>query len=87
MITRIEKFGAEWCGPCKILDATLEKVKDVEVVKYDVDEVDEAILAERSIRNIPQLFFINESGKIVHHVVGAISLDRINEILNKFKNE
>ena len=33
MITRIEKFGATWCGPCKILDKTLEKVTGVHIDK------------------------------------------------------
>ena len=26
MIKRIEKFGAAWCGPCKMLDRTLEQM-------------------------------------------------------------
>ena len=41
MVTRIEKFGASWCGPCKVLDRTLEQISGIEIVKHDVDEEEE----------------------------------------------
>ena len=41
MITRIEKFGASWCGPCKVLDRTLEQISRIEIVKHNVDEEEE----------------------------------------------
>lgn len=40
MVTRIEKFGASWCGPCKVLDRTLEQISGIEIVKHDVDDLD-----------------------------------------------
>jgi thioredoxin 1 len=83
MITKIEKFGAAWCGPCKILDKTLEQVKDVEIVKYDVDEYED-LTAEKNIRNIPVLIFYNED-KEVDRLIGAVSLNKINEIIDKWK--
>ena len=83
MITKIEKFGAAWCGPCKILDKTLEQVKNVEIVKYDVDEYED-LSAEKNIRNIPVLIFYNED-KEVDRLIGAVSLNKINEIIDKWK--
>jgi thioredoxin 1 len=85
MITKIEKFGAAWCGPCKMLDKTLEQVKDVEIVKYDVDEYED-LSAEKNIRNIPVLIFYNED-KEVDRLIGAVSLNKINEIIDKWKNQ
>ena len=41
MITHIEKFGAAWCGPCRVLDNTLKQLTEVDVIKYDVDEYEE----------------------------------------------
>lgn len=85
MITKIEKFGAAWCGPCKMLDRTLEQVKDVEIVKYDVDEYED-LATEKSIRNIPVLIFYSED-KEVDRLIGAVSLNKINEIIDKWKTE
>lgn len=85
MITRIEKYGAAWCGPCKMLDRTLEQVKNVEIVKYDVDEYED-LATEKSIRNIPVLIFYDGDNE-VDRLVGAVSLNKINEIIDKWKNQ
>lgn len=47
MVTRIEKFGASWCGPCKVLDRTLEQISGIEIVKHDVDEEEELANSKR----------------------------------------
>ena len=52
MITRIEKFGAAWCGPCKMLDKTLEQLTEVDVVKYDKDP---AIFIEQALSPAKEL--------------------------------
>ena len=85
MITRIEKFGSSWCGPCKLLDKTIEQIKDIEIVKYDVDEYED-LAAEKNIRNIPVLIFYNEDNE-VDRLIGAASLNKINEIIDKWKNQ
>lgn len=83
MITRIEKFGAVWCGPCKMLDKTLEQLTEVDVVKYDVDEYED-LTTEKGIRNIPVLIFYN-GDKEVDRLIGSVSLNKINEIIDKWK--
>jgi thioredoxin 1 len=84
MITQIEKFGATWCGPCKVLDKTLEKVTGVEINKYDVDQFED-LAAERGVRNIPVMIFRDENDQEVERIIGAVSLDKINEVLEKWK--
>lgn len=81
MITRIEKFGASWCGPCKVLDRTLEQLTGIEIVKRDVDEEEELANA-RGIRNVPVLIYYNEQDEEVKRTVGAISLGTIISIIN-----
>ena len=76
MITKIEKYGSSWCSPCKVLDKTLEEVKGVEIVKYDVDEYED-LTASKGIRSIPVLIFYNEIGEEVDRTVGSISLANI----------
>ena len=81
MITRIEKFGASWCGPCKVLDRTLEQLTGIEIVKHDVD-VEEELANARGIRNVPVLIYYNEQDEEVKRTVGAVSLGTIISIIN-----
>lgn len=83
MITQIEKFGASWCGPCKVLDKTLEQVTDVVINKYDVDQFED-LAAERGIRNVPALIFW-DGDKEVDRLIGAVPLSTINAVLEKWK--
>lgn len=82
MITHIEKYGASWCGPCKILDRTLQQIKDIDIIKYDVDEWED-LANEKGIRNVPVLIFY-DGDKEVDRLVGAAPLARINEIIEKW---
>ena len=83
MITKIEKYGSSWCGPCKMLDRTLEKITEVDVIKYDVDEYED-LAVEKKIRNVPVLIFY-DGDKEVDRLIGAVSLNKINEIIDKWK--
>lgn len=83
MITHIEKFGASWCGPCKVLDKTLEQVTGVDIQKYDVDQFED-LAEERGVRNVPALIFWNGDQE-VDRLVGAVPLSTINEVIEKWK--
>ena len=85
MITKIEKYGSSWCGPCKMLDKTLEQLTEVDVVKYDVEEYED-LAAEKGIRNIPVLIFYDGDNE-VDRLIGAAPLNKINEIIEKWKNQ
>lgn len=83
MITKIEKYGSSWCGPCKMLDKTLAQLTEVDVIKYDVDEYED-LAEEKGIRNVPVLIFY-DGDKEVDRLIGAVSLNKINEIIDKWK--
>ena len=85
MITKIEKYGSSWCQPCKVLDRTLQQVKDIDIIKYDVDEYED-LANEKGIRNVPVLIFYDGDNE-VDRLVGAAPLTRINEIIEKWKNQ
>jgi thiol-disulfide isomerase/thioredoxin len=83
MITHIEKYGAQWCSPCRALDRTLAQITEVDVIKYDVDE-HEDLIASKKIRNVPVLIFY-DGDKEVDRLIGAVSLKTINETIDKWK--
>lgn len=85
MITHIEKYGAEWCGPCRVVDATLDQITDIDIIRYDVDESEE-LAAEKKIRNIPVLIFYDGDNE-VDRLVGAVSLDTINKVIEKWNQQ
>ena len=83
MITHIEKYGAQWCSPCRALDNTLKQLTEVDVIKYDVDE-DEDLAIQKNIRNVPVLIFY-DGDREVQRLVGAVSLKAINDVIEKWK--
>lgn len=86
MIKKIEKFGATWCQPCKILEKTLDKIikkyPDIEYVIRDTDnEEDSNRFEEMHIKNIPHTFFFDEYGHQVIDTIGAIPFSQIENII------
>lgn len=85
------KFGAQWCGPCRALEntinsLTLEETNGVEFYEIDADDVDEEILEDYSIRNIPVLVYFKNNlvaGKEVGLRTKQDILNKIDEIKNK----
>ena len=72
-------FYADWCGPCKMLGEVLKEVKDIEILKVNVDKFP-ALAQEYMVMSIPNIF-IFENGKAVKNHVGFIGLDEINEFI------
>ena len=79
---KIIKFGASWCGPCRVLEQKLRDFNDCEVVKYDVDEVEEDLLEKYRIRNIPVTILVDENENEIQRWVGVFN---VNEITEKIK--
>lgn len=78
------KFGAPWCGPCRMVDKVLDQVKEeypeVDITKVDVDENPE-LAKYNQISSIPVIVIYDEHGAVVERFTGLISADRIIDIL------
>jgi thioredoxin 1 len=68
-------FGAEWCGPCHMIEPIVKELAEeylgrAVMVKIDIDE-NTKTTDNYGIRNIPTLLFFKD-GKQVDKLVGAV---------------
>ncbi len=69
-------FWAPWCGPCKALTPTVEKIAQelegkLKVVKINIDEAP-AIAGKYSVMSIPTLILFKD-GQIKEQTVGLVN--------------
>ncbi len=82
----IVDFWAEWCGPCRMIGASIEELGNdyagkVKVGKLNVDE-NPGVTTKYGIRNIPTILFF-KGGEVVERHVGAVPKRAIEEKLLK----
>lgn len=77
-------FYADWCGPCKMLNPILEELKDIDILKINVDIFPD-IAKEYGIMSIPTLCFFKK-GELIEKTIGLKSLEEINDIIKKLHN-
>jgi thioredoxin 1 len=85
----IVDFWAPWCGPCKMIAPTLEKIAKenagkVIVAKINTDENPEWAM-KYGVQGIPTMLFVS-AGKIVHRQVGAVPEPLLRTIVTQFLN-
>jgi thioredoxin 1 len=77
-------FWAPWCGPCRMLAPTLEKLADetesVVVGKLNVDE-NQSLAAKYQVRGIPTLILFKD-GNLDKKVAGVQTLDNLKQFIN-----
>lgn len=80
-------FWAEWCGPCRMLAPTFEKLAEkyaeqITFAKVDVDALGD--LANRfGVRSIPTLLLVRR-GEVVERIVGVQSLENLSRLLDRY---
>lgn len=76
-------FGAEWCGPCKVLEPIMEKVASevsFNVFKVDIDDCPN--LAKKfGIRGVPTVI-VFQDGKVSKTNVGLTNKDALLKLGN-----
>ncbi len=80
-------FWAPWCGPCRMVAPTLDKlakeyVGEVVIAKVNTD--DNPLWAQKfGVQGIPTMLFIAE-GKVVHQQVGALPEPMLRTTVSEF---
>ncbi|AFK19129.1 thioredoxin [Haloferax mediterranei ATCC 33500] len=76
-------YHAEWCGPCKMLEPTVEEIAeetDAVVAKVDIDELQE-LARSQQIRSVPTLQFYAH-GEQLKEVIGVQSKEDLVDIID-----
>ena len=79
-------FWAPWCGPCRMLIPTLQRISEenagkIKIVKINIDENQE-MAAKFKIRSIPTMLIFNK-GEVEKRIVGSLRKQQIETILEE----
>ena len=83
----IVDFWDSWCGPCKALGPSIEKLAEeyadrVIIGKYNIDDEND-FAAECRVRSIPTLLFFKDGKQTEIRSVGLVSEDKIRELIEQ----
>jgi thiol-disulfide isomerase/thioredoxin len=87
--TKLLKFSASWCGPCRYMSPIVEGVlgdtvyDDVELISVDIDEEEGQEFARMfNVRSIPTLILLDDTDKVVNTLIGAADENELREFLS-----
>lgn len=85
------KFGAEWCGPCRMMKPAITSIQEkyaedaeVKITNIDVDDNSE-MSKEYGVRSIPMFVFLKDN-VVSEKKVGVLPADEIERIIESLKS-
>jgi thioredoxin 1 len=87
------KFGADWCGPCKLIAPTIEKLQskyntegsEIEIISSDVDQNPD-LAKTHKIMSIPTILIL-KNDEVVFRKTGVMQESQIELELTNILNE
>ena len=89
---KVIKIGAEWCNGCIVMRPRWQKIEDdnPELVTeyYDFDE-DKEVVEKYSVDEgkLPCFIWLSKDGKELERVTGEMSVKKLTEINQKYKDK
>ena len=77
-------YYADWCGPCKMLEPTIEEIaaeRDVTVLKVDIEQF-QSIAGEAGVRSLPMLQILSD-GEESDRMIGVQDKQDILDALDR----
>jgi len=78
-------FYADWCGPCKMLSQVLENIKEIDIIKVNVDKFP-SLASKYKVMSIPKLVYTKD-GEVIFEQTGVQTEESINEVIDKLKQK
>ena len=78
-------FYADWCGPCQMMEPTINDIASkpgVVVAKVDVD-ANQALAGAFNVRGVPTLLLFVD-GQQVQQLVGMQQSDRLQQVIEQY---
>lgn len=78
-------FYADWCGPCKMMEPSIEAIAndtDAAVMKVDVDHF-QGLASQYGVQGIPTTFVFAD-GQQVERLVGMQSGEQLSSVVEKY---
>ena len=86
-MTRVIKFYANWCGPCKRYGPIFEEVRkeykdsnNIEFYEVNVDKDDKKLASKFKVESIPTTVIVTSEGKVKKYI-GELSKEKINKLI------
>ncbi|SMO47645.1 thioredoxin [Fodinibius sediminis] len=79
-------FYADWCGPCKMMNPILKKLKkemgeELNIIKIDAEKNADAAI-KYQVRGVPTLILFHK-GRILWQQSGVVQLHQLKNIINQ----
>lgn len=78
-------YHADWCGPCQMLEPTVEEIAaetDAAVTKVDIDELQD-LARNEGVRSVPTLQLYAD-GEAVERVVGVQDKETLEDLVERY---
>ncbi len=90
-VTKIIKFSAAWCGPCRAFSPTFKRVSEMDVYKgitfqeidIEKDEEGEVLAAKYDVKSIPTTVLMDENGEQIYKLMGNVTEKDFMEIIDE----
>lgn len=83
--SKVIKFYATWCGPCKVYSKTWEEVSNqynssIEFVDIDIEKDTTGLAAEYKVMSIPHTVVIKDTGEKIQKG-GRLTKEQLTELI------